>query len=681
MEILSPAGSADAVIAAVRTGADAVYLGGEAFSARSGAEFSNDELAAAVQFCHLHGVKVHLAVNTLLFDSELEEFAKTIEAAAKIGVDAMIVQDLGALTIVGKIAPQMPLHASTQMSLHTREGAKIAKKLGFSRVVLAREVSAGGIATMTNIGIETEVFVHGALCMSVSGQCFLSAMMGGRSANRGRCGQACRLPFSATIGAENCDLSLKDLSLVGEVSALERLGVTSLKIEGRRKRPEYVAAATAAVFAARKGDSPNLETLQAVFSRGGFTDGYYRNLLGGEMFGVRGREDVVAAAEVLPELRELYRKETKATTIQFVLTIKADIPATLLLMSGDGASVTVAGEVPQVAQNRPIDLAFAEKQLSKLGDTVYEWDGVSGDFEDGLMLTAAALNDLRRRGIAALDEQRVVENAPKYTASSNFSNATISQKAGKRQPKYRLEITMAEQLAGVDLADIEMVILPLDEAEKVAPDEKICLFPPRFILDEVAVAEQLKAAKARGFSHLYCNNLAHIALGNEAGFALHGGFGLNVTNSLTIAALEELGLHDITASFELKLGQLSALVGRVPVGMLGYGRLPLMLMRNCPIRSAHGSCNDCSGALSDRTGRSLPVVCDKAKTFTELLNSDVLYLGDRLSEISADFITLKFSKEPASEVSWVLQRYRAGEKPRDDITRGLYYRGVSSGNN
>lgn len=677
-EILAPAGSFEALEAAVRCGADAVYLGGADFSARqNAANFDDAALVRAVEYCHLRGVRVHQAVNTIVFDGQMDALQKTVKRSAEIGVDALIVQDFGVLEVLRQILPDMPLHASTQMTVHTKQGVLFAKEKGFSRVVTARELSKEQLAALCALGVEIEVFVHGALCMSVSGQCYMSAMIGSRSANRGLCAQACRLPFSAVEGESRCDLSLKDLSLVTEILELAEMGVASLKIEGRMKRPEYVAAAVTACRAAADGREPDMDALQAVFSRSGFTDGYFRNRLGKDMFGIRRKEDVVSADEVFPRLKELYRKDKKASDIQFEIEVSANQPAVLRTFDGDGNTAEVTGEVPQTALNRPSDLAQAEKQLSKLGDTVYNFGGVSGRIGEGLMLPASALNELRRSATEKLDSIRIEKYKPDYT----ICNADLSVPKPKRKEKQplRLELSSVSQLKGLALDGVKQVILPLGEvfahADELAPlSEKVCIAPPRF-LTGAEEAEKLHTLHAKGFSQLYCMNPAHIRAGQAEGFSLHGGFGLNASNSQALKAFAGWGMADTVVSIELKVNQILQLGDFLPYGVLVHGRLPLMLTRNCPIQSAVG-CKNCTGKLTDRTGRSFEVVCDGVTA--EILNSDVLYMADRLGELpTASFFQLKFNREKPAEIQTVLRQYQGekAEKP-PEFTRGLYYRGV-----
>ena len=308
-EILAPAGGQEQLIAAVRCGADAVYLGTQKFNARNNAaNFSAEELNDAVTYCHERNVSVYVTMNTLVTDNELGDVIEEIKMIAESGADAVIIQDIGVAALWKKYCPSRKLHASTQMTIHNLSGAQEAERLGFSRIVLARELSFEEIKTIAeNISAEIEVFVHGALCMSVSGTCLLSSMIGSRSGNRGRCAQPCRLNFN--VNSREHALSLKDLSLAENIKDLEKAGVKSFKIEGRMKRPEYVAAAVTAVRNAREGKDVDMESLRAVFSRSGFTKGYFEGKRTLEMFGYRRHEDVTEMTGIIKEMTALYKDE------------------------------------------------------------------------------------------------------------------------------------------------------------------------------------------------------------------------------------------------------------------------------------------------------------------------------------------------------------------------------------
>lgn len=682
-ELLAPAGSMESVLAAVRCGVDAVYAGGERFSARANAaNFSGAELEKAVRYCHLHGVKLYRAMNTLVFGAEIADFIEEAKFSAEIGADGLIVQDLGAAKLLKQVLPDMRLNASTQMTIHTPEGARLAAELGFSRIVAARELTLEQLQRLTETGIEIEAFVHGALCMSVSGQCFMSALIGSRSANRGMCAQACRLPMAATLpfGAvkgDRYDLSLKDLCGIPYINKLTEIGVASLKIEGRMKRSEYVAAAVTACRAALDGREPDLETLQAVFSRSGFTDGYLTGETGAAMFGYRRKEDVTAAEAVLPSLRELYRKETKRTdcSADFSVTVRHGEPAKLEMLCKN-INVFAAGAVPQEAKNRPADEEFLKRQLDKLGDTVYTLGNISAEVDGKSMISAAAVNALRREAVQKMDEALIAAAKPHYRQES-FAPVKGS---GRRYPdRIRVRVSDEGQLNAVP-EYAEDIIIPIKLCVNIrdGKDRYIAALP-RFIDDEELLKKRLYDIKQIGFTRILCTNLAHARIGRDMGFRLCGDFGLNIVNPYSAMAAAEMGFEDVTVGFEAKLTEVSAVCGTIPVGVIVYGRLPAMLTKNCPIRQAVGDCGKCTGFLTDRTGRRFPVRCEKDPSgfSCEVLNSDVLMMTDRLGEISADFAVLNFTDETEAETARIIECCRSRKRCLENgFTRGLYYRGV-----
>lgn len=673
-EILSPCGSPEALTAAIGCGCDAVYIGSKAFSARQNAKnFSNEELKEAVKECHRNGVLVYQAINTLVFDSQLDEVAKELKAACEIGIDGIIVQDLGVIEIAKKLCPSLPLHASTQMSIHTKNGVLLCRDMGLKRVVVSRELSIDTIRELCRQDVEIEAFVHGALCMSVSGQCYMSALIGQRSANRGLCAQACRLPFSAIKGQDRYDLSLKDMSHIKSAGELVKAGVSSLKIEGRMKRPEYVAAATNSLYSELCSKEYDDSLLRAVFSRSGFTDGYLYGRLGRDMFGIREKEDVTSAKDALPKLHELYRRPHKRFSLSFEIKIHKDVPVTLTAKSSDGITATVTASEPQIAQSRDITPEIIEKQLSKLGSTQYEFEKAECEIENGLTLPASVLNELRRLVCEELDKKRVESYEGRYQCSNYI--AEKPQRRSKRKTAIRLNLSFASQLSGLDLEGVELVSLPVSEVKKLSDiPSYICASLPRFDFNEQETKSTLSELCERGLAHVLVTNLSQIETAKGMGLSMHGDFGLNVTNSLSAKMLSELSLCDITASFELTAKQLGSVSSPIPLGFIGYGKLPSMLTVNCPLKQAVG-CKSCKGVLSDKTGRSFEVKC--SKRYVEILNSEPLYLADKLSDFdSMDFVTLMFHKESPQEINKVIGKYKSLSPAEGKITRGLYYRGI-----
>ena len=669
-EILAPAGSLESLKAAVNCGADAVYIGGKQFSARqNAANFDNAELKQATDLCHLHNIKIYLTVNTIIFDNQVNEFAEFIKNAANAGIDAFIVQDFGAAEIIRNIVPDANIHGSTQMTIHSVKGAQLLKELGFKRVVISRELTEKQIQEICSTGIETEVFVHGALCMCMSGQCYLSSLIGQRSANRGFCAQPCRLPYSVYKNPQFNGLSLKDLSLVNHLQKLSDIGVFSLKIEGRMKRPEYVAAAVCACRQSLNGQTPDMALLRSIFSRSGFTDGYFTGKFS-NMFGSREKEDVIAAKDILPDIRKKYSHEKKSGKLDFYAEIKKDSPVKLTV-SDSFESVTVYGEIPETAIKKPIDFTYLERQLSKLGGTIYKFGNLSADIDDGLSLSAKTINALRRNAVEALNLKSIKRNTPEYICvplDIDPENKIESLK------EIRVRTSNQNQLDAVSEAD--RIIIPTNVFlnNRYENISKIIIEPPRFIYNEAEIFGVLKKCKSLGAEHLMCSNPAYIKIGKELGFKLHGDFGLNTANSYSLNFLKKMNFEDTVLSFEMKLKQISSLRKAISTGIIAYGYLPVMLTKNCPIKNEVG-CEKCKKIIFDRTGRANKIVCHG--NYTEILNAQALYLADRLEDLkNISFITLYFTDEGPDEIKKIIDEYRFGYSAKDNITRGLYYRGV-----
>ena len=681
IEVLAPAGSAESVKAAVRSGADAVYMGTKSFNARAKADnFSFEELKETVDYCHSHGTDVHITMNTLIADSELSAAKSTLERICENGADALILQDIGISQLVRNGCKGIDMHASTQMSVQTLSGVKLLKELGFKRAVLPRELSKEEIQYIAeNTDIEIECFVHGALCMCVSGQCYMSSMFGARSGNRGLCAQPCRLPFKAE-GSEGYDLSLKDLSLVENVNELAEIGVASLKIEGRMKRPEYVAAAVTSVVKALKGekDEELQRKLRAVFSRSGFTKGYFEGKLGKDMFGTRGKEDVTAATNsVLNELSHLYEKETPLIPVNFVLSIIENEPVSLSAYA-NGKTVFVSDEyIPEKALNKPLTKEGLTERVSKCGGTQFYAEKVEVELDEGLIVPASVINNLRRKALESLNEKL------SFVKEKSFTDIElrIPEYRAEKPLKFNIRVANLSQIPH-NLNNVENLYIPIDCDENLV--EKVKNLPinvgievPRGIFgNENKVKALLEKHKKCGINTAYCSTLDALAIARELKMEIHTGFSMNVFNSLSVGVLESLGVKEITLSPELTLNRTSKIGGRAKRGIIAYGRLPLMLTRNCPIRNGK-TCAECKSDsyLTDRMGMKFPVVCKMGTS--EILNSQPIYMGDRLDEIkNVDFITFYFTKEKREMCEAVLDAYRKGKGVKGNFTRGLYYREV-----
>ena len=679
LELLAPAGSMESLRAAVQNGADAVYLGVGEFNARQSAKnFTLETLGEALKYCHIRGVQVHLTLNTLVADREMQQLRNLIRSAAQAGVDAFIVQDWGVVQLCRQIAPHVPVHGSTQMTVHNLAGVQMCAAMGIRRVVLSRELNRNEIQYIcANSPIEIEIFGHGALCMCYSGQCYLSAMIGSRSGNRGRCAQPCRLNFQSH--GRSHALSLKDLTLTDRLRELESLGVASFKIEGRLKRPEYVAAAVTACRDSLEGRTPDLETLRSVFSRGGFTDGYYTGRRDLSMFGVRSREDTAATAEVLGRLAALTRNEVGHLPVDMTLTLSPHAPASLCVTDGVHR-ITVTGEIPQKAISRATDEILARRALEKCGGTPFYLQRLECRIAPGLMLPLSALNRLRAAALAALEEARSV--VVPYPRSQQTAEEPAGPARPAGAPQLRCRLSAAAQLTPAVRRGAGRLSLPLSQLAGEPQLLEACggrlmaelpLFcPPR---QEELVAETLLTLKQQGLREVLCGNLGSLQLARQAGLAVCGDYGLNLMNSAALKQAAALGCREATLSFECDRAAARALQSPIPFGILAYGHLPLMLLRNCPGKTAAG-CGNCQGFnhITDRRGEDFPLQCQN-RQYTHLLNPRPLYLSDRLPEWDfCDFLTLRFTVETAEECDTILKMYQNGAAPVGAFTRGLYYR-------
>lgn len=690
-ELLAPAGSPEALRAAVQNGADAVYLGWGAFNARRGAKnFSDEEFAAALAYCHERGVRVFLTLNTLVTDRELPQALETAVQAGRLGVDAVLVQDWGLFGLLRRTLPDLPLHASTQMSLFTSGGAREIAADGCERVVIARECSAEDTRTICeNCPVEVEVFAHGALCMCYSGQCGMSALIGGRSGNRGRCAQPCRLPYGVNAPAKKAyPLSLKDSCLAGRLEEMGAMGVSCVKLEGRMKRPEYVAVVTGIYARAIKEDreptEEELEQLRAAFSRQGFTQGYYLDQQGPDMFGVR--EETREPKELFAAARNTYQSgEAQRVPVTFYAMLRPGEPARVGVEDPDGRVATVEGPVPEAARTRPLTAEAVTTQLSRTGGTPYRCGQVRALVEENLSLPLAALNALRREALEKLSVQR--QEPPRRRAGEYHAGARYENR--REEPVLTISVRRAEQLTD-ELLRLRpaLVYVPLDELaahlEKAAGTEhtSIGVSLPRVAWDREypGLREKLEQVRALGVKDALLGNLGMFPIARELGFTLRGDFGLEIYNAQALKEYKRLGLQSATLSFELKLAQIRDLSKCLDTELITYGRLPLMLMENCIIRNRTGSCGcQNTNILTDRKGARFPVVSAPGCR-NELLNSQKLFLADRAADyrrIGLWAQRLLFTTENPRECVQVAQRYlEQGSWTPNEYTRGLYYRDV-----
>lgn len=647
-ELLAPAGNYDSLIAAVAGGADAVYVGGEAFGARAYAKnFNMDELSRAVRYTHLHGVKLYVTVNTLVYDREMESLSDYIAELWRIGVDALITADLGVIKEIKSRTPNFPIHASTQMSVHNTYGADAAAALGCERVVLARELSSKDIkAVVEKSNAEIEVFLHGALCVSHSGQCLMSSLVGGRSGNRGECAQPCRLPYNNGKHI----LSLSDLSLANHVKELIDIGVASLKIEGRMKSPEYVYTVTSIyrrLLDERRGAAEKEnEILRKAFSRGDFTDGYFINKKQSKMTGIRSEEDKKLSKEFFDVKLEPMRKKVFAK-----VRMELGKPSVMTLYNSE-KSVTVTGDTPITAINSPLDAEGVKARLSKMGATMLSLDvcDIEITLDEGINLSPSQINSLRRsaaESFESCDREAVNNKYKKQKCTVESDKSFVTAQFFSQNVYNEIKNTTPE---GLKLFDV--IFLPLEEfsnAEGVA-------IPPVVFDSEIEKVEELASkARANGAIYALVGNIGAIAIAKRCALIPIGDFRLNISNSYAKEAYRELGVTECILSPELTLPMARDIGG----GEIVFGRIPVMLTERCFIKENFG-CDKCGrSALVDRTGKEFPII----KTFGHrniIFNSVPTYMGDKKEEIAGAKITHKhfiFTNESAKEANRVILSY------------------------
>ncbi len=676
MEILSPAGSLEALTAAVHYGADAVYVGGSRFSARKNAQnFTDKELAEAVDFCHVRGVRLYLCCNTLLKDTELDEAMDFIRYAYQIGVDALIIQDLGLLARVRRALPDMPVHGSTQMTIVNSAGINTLAALGVRRVVLAREVTAAEIAEIRrHTDTELEYFVHGALCISYSGQCLMSSILGGRSGNRGGCAQPCRLPYTLLRNGKPVTDALpllcpKDLCLADQVQALADLGVASLKIEGRMKSPAYVAMVTHIYKQAIGGriSDDDIRSMLKFFSRGGSCQGYFHGCTYGSMMDTAGQAKIAGTLPVL-------EKRQRVSPVSLHLTARTGQPLSLTMLAADGTAATVTGEVCPAAHTHPMAPERMEQQLRKLGGTPFYADRIEIDASNDVAAAAGALNALRRRAAETLE----LEITQKFKRSLPPQQTEVHTPQGVvREPSLCAEVTTEEQLRAAADMGIQRIYLPAGLMHLAgAVSEPVLLLP--------SLTKEGQPLKTAGAERICIQNLGQLSACQQRDIT--AGHRLNVTNSSTVAMLAELGVGRVVLSPELNLKSIARLRRQTDglLEIIGYGRLPLMLLENCIIKSAYGcECDQAAFALRDRKNEVFPI--RPRHCGNVIYNAKPIYMADRLADIKnlqIDGIRLCFTLENYETCCIIIREYqealagKAKKAPDGGFTRGHFYRGM-----
>lgn len=691
MEILSPAGSKESVKAAIYGGADAIYMGYGDFNARRNAKnFTLEEFSECVNLCNVHNVKVLVTMNIILNDRELVDAVEFIKFLGGINISAVIVQDLAVAELIKNIVPDLPLHASTQLTVHNLAGANKAFELGFTRVVLSRELSYENIAYICKHSkAEIEVFAHGALCMSYSGQCYFSSMIGSRSGNRGLCAQPCRLPYSYDDNKKKSELlSLKDLSLVDHIHKLKDCGVACIKIEGRMKRPEYTALVTQIYSSVlrenRMPTQAETDTLKQIFSRNGFTDGYFERDNFSDMFGMKDDTHGSSLSTLFDNIADEYNNFEKKFLIDMEFFARCDKNLYLKITErSTNTVVDVVGDVPSSAISKASDLEQVSKNLCKTGGTIFTVNTCTGFVDDGLFISASSINQLRRDALSQL-EKLIITDKNYEIRDYTFNKQT---KNVKKQLKFSVEVNKISQITR-NMQNCEIIYVPIIEiSQNVKKIQEllnlgfnICAKLPRIVTDDQfgEIISMLDNAKNIGISSILISNICFTGLD----FITYGDFSLNIYNSLSLEAMKNLGLARQTISFELKTQQIRDILKSMPTEILGYGYLPLMIFENCLIKANadKGNCENGYTYLSDRKNQHFVLLPEFGGRNT-LINSKPLYILDKINDfnsIGIDVIRLLFTTETADECDKIYSAHINFDTQALDLdyTRGLYYRGT-----
>lgn len=681
-ELLAPA-NLKTLSAAVQAGADAVYLGGTSFGARKFAEnFDLEQMEKAADYCHLRGVKVYLAANILISDNEIDSFLSFIADAYNLGIDAFILQDIGMASLIKDRLPDARLHASTQLTVHNTDGAAFMKEFGFKRVVAARELSRDDVFHIAeHSGVETEIFVHGALCMSYSGQCLMSSMIGGRSGNRGSCAQPCRLPYQLYCDGKEKGkgyfLSPRDLSLTGNMTDILKSGVSSLKIEGRMKGPEYVAAAVSVlrklIDEERNSTAEEKLLLENAFSRNGFTSGMFSGDYNRYINSESGNDDIYKNRDrdILKSLK-VYTEE-RANIKRMPVSFKAHaVQGENLKISASvtGVDVSVSGEKAQKAQNKPTDALTIEKQIAKTGDYPFYANDIKVVTDGETFLPLSEINSLRRESLDRLG-QKIIKSFKRNESKLSYSSNKTGTPKGKTE--IAIMVTNEKQLEVARKSGIKKIFVPCGINHL---ENEIAVFPD--IIHNEYLDEYI--ALLRKSTKICTANYALIKRAISMGKEVVTSTALNVFNSESAKFWADKGVKEILVSQELNIKQIGKLYVDVPVGAVVYGKTVMMKTAVCPVKAALKKCggSSCRAYLKDRKNEQFPVICNKMTTF--ILNSKPVYMADKLSEIGAAGINtalIHFTDETPGECQKIINAYLNGAQSGEVFTRGHYYRGVT----
>lgn len=689
IELLAPAGNFACLAAAVQSGADAVYFSGKEFGARSYAQnFTNDEIKSAIEYCRLRGVKTHIAVNTAYTDVEIQRVLEFVEFLYKEGADALIVSDAGLISEIKRNFPDFSVHASTQMTIHSLDGVRFAENLGADRIVLSRELSFDEIEYISShCSAEIEIFVHGALCMSYSGQCLLSSMIGGRSGNRGSCAQPCRLPFCILPHEKKFILSLKDLSLVNHIKKIKNLKVASLKIEGRMKGPQYVAAVVSIYRKYLDGDTlvskSDQEILESVFYRGGFTDGYFTGKKGREMFTFDKPDNpyLKQSKTILSDFDKDFLNIEQRKIDLFLYFSAAVGKKAKVIVKNENTEVVYEYEKPcSLAENKAADEEYVKAQLLKTGGTPFNISECKINIGENVFLSKAELNEIRRNAIKLFEEKLI--NIKKRTFDSVLQPNDDFTEENVFSDGYTAYVSTLLQLKALEKYDFLRIYVPFELCNDIFLlnddiKKRIVLSLPEIIFDsELRNIERIiLTAKENGICTLLINNPAQLKYSKDFKLILSHRF--NIWNSRSLKTYKEkYNIEAAQLSPELSFKTINKMNKPIETEFIAYGHIPVMLTENCIIKNA-GVCPCGSDFLyvTDRKGMKFPVRKSGNSCRSILYNSLPVYLADKKPQMSKTgcIKNLYFTCETPEDVKSICDAYlESGNYIPHDFTRGHY---------
>ena len=656
IELLAPAGDMDALKAAIANGAGAIYLGLDAFNARIRAKnFTRENLGEAITLAHAHGVKVFVTLNTEIYDREISALLDTVSFLWMSGVDALIVADFGITSLLRERFPDFEIHASTQSSAHNLDGVELLNStLGFSRVVVARELDKENIEYITkNAPCEIEVFIHGAHCMSVSGQCLMSYAMGGRSGNRGECAQPCRLPYKI-CGKSGYHLSLKDMSLSSHITELLESGVASLKVEGRMKGASYVGGTIGILSALlrekRNATGKERQRLEALFSRQGFSDGYFTGRIDKSMLGIRTEENKASTEQVSEKEAAPLQKVPVDLFAEFIIGQRAK----LTIVRKD-KSATVYGDIVEEAINAPISREDIAKSLSKLGQTPYTASEIHIEKSESVMVRVSSLNALRRSAVLALDAAMRKEIKTEYKQRSR----------GFSLPRRKTAVFFNPYAIPKNSGYFDVIFVPLWEYKRDTVANGIYMPPVIFDSEWEQVESALNEAYKNGVRYALVSNIGQVSRLKKMGFDITADFRFNVFNAPCVDYLMGLGFNGVILSPELTLPQINDLKG---ASVIVYGKIPVMTTHKCVLKDTVG-CDRCRGYLEDRQGAKFFTLGLKDGHRNIIFNSVPVYMADRSEQISSNNPHFIFTDESEAEAYTVIEAYKRGSAPDFNVKR------------